>query len=131
MKLFGAIIIFLIAFGLFLMLLLLLFIRKAIKRFRQHLTGDYDDETVRRMSDKHYRGSDASTGFDKDYFKGKGHSKRDYSQNQSQHTQQETVRQRTTTTTSDGTTIIDEQSKAERQKIFSDNEGEYVEFTEE
>ncbi len=126
MKFFGAVIIFIVLFFAVLLLIGLLFLRKLIIRFKKNLTGDYDDETFRRMADKHYRGGDEGPNFDKDYFKGGTNRKRGTSGGQ--YRQPES----TTTTTSEGTTIIDERSQAERkQKIFTKDEGEYVDFTEE
>ena len=126
MKFFGAVIFFLIAFMVVIVMIALLFLRKMFIRFRQHLTGDYDEETFRRMSDKHYRGEGPQ--FDKDYFKGSG-SSRQYRPNGQQDAQR---RQQRTTTTASGVTIIDERSQEEtKRKIFTQDEGEYVDFVEE
>lgn len=133
MKFFGVVIIFLIAFFAVILLIMLYFIRKLIVRFRQHLTGDYDEETFKRMADKHYRGDGSGPKFEKDYFKGTGTSRNGcgYTKQQRQE-YQHNQQQPHTTTTDDGVTIIDnrQSNKADR-KIFTQDEGEYVEFTEE
>ncbi len=131
MKFFGAFIIFVVLFFVVIVLCLLLFLRKLIIRFKKHLTGDYDDETYRRMADKYYSGADNAPNFDKDYFKGSGTSRRGAYRGDTSGRQYQ-KKESTTTTTSEGTTIIDERSQGERkQKIFAKDEGEYVEFTEE
>ena len=132
MKFFGAVIIFLISFLVVLLLIGFLFLRKFIINIKRHLTGDFDDETVKRMSDKHYRGDD-NPEFDKDYFKGSGSTRgrRGTSQQQQQQQQQQQRQQPQSTTTAEGVTIIDKRTQDERKKIFEKNEGEYVEFVEE
>ena len=126
MKLFGFVVLFLIAFLASLAIIALIHIRRSFIRIRQHLTGDYDDETVKRMSEKYYRGDGNDHQFDENYFKGSG-SRKSYRPNSRS---QQQARQ--TTTTKEGVTIIDGRSNQDRhKKIFSDNEGEYVEFTEE
>lgn len=127
MKFFGAVIFFLIAFMVVIVTIALLFLRKMFIRFRQHITGDYDDETFRRMSDKHYRGEGPQ--FDKNYFKGSGSSYQ-YRHNGQRSAQQK--KQQRATTTESGVTIIDERSQEEtKRKIFTQDEGEYVDFVEE
>jgi hypothetical protein len=133
MKFFGAVIIFLIAFFAVVLLIVFFFIRKLVIRFRQHLTGDYDEETFKRMADKHYRGDGRGPQFEKDYFKGTGTSRNGsgYTKQQRQEHQHNQT-QCHTTTTDEGVTIIDNRqpNKTDR-KIFTHDEGEYVEFTEE
>jgi hypothetical protein len=129
MKFFGAVIIFLLAFLAVIVMIVFLFARRLILRFRQYITGDYDDETVRRMSDKYYRGDGDGPQFDKDYFKGSGHHGQ-YRPNGQQQQQQQKQQRRTTT--SEGVTIIDERGHEKSQrKIFEKDEGEYVDFVEE
>lgn len=136
-KLFGVVIIFLLAFAVVLVLISFLFLRRFYLRIRQHLTGDFDDETFKKMADKHYRDfSGPGQQFSKDYFKGSGTQQNQNGtaqqkwrqQREQQKAQQE---QRRTTHTNDGVTIIDERSTDERRKIFTKDEGEYVDFTEE
>lgn len=128
MKFFGAIIFFLIVFLVVMAMIALIFLRRLFLRLRQHLTGDYDEETVRRMSDKYYRGDGDGPQFDKDYFKGTGSSRQYRGNQQSRKRPQESRR----TTTAAGITIIDERSREEAErKIFTQDEGEYVDFVEE
>lgn len=128
MKFFGAIIFFLIAFLVVMAMIALIFLRRLFLRLRQHLTGDYDEETVRRMSDKYYRGDGDGPQFDKDYFKGTGSSRQYRGNQQGRKRPQESRR----TTTAAGITIIDERSREEAErKIFTQDEGEYVDFVEE
>lgn len=136
-KIFGGVIIFLLIFAFILLLIGFLFLRKFYLRIRQHLTGDYDDETFKKMADKHYRDfTGPGQQFERDYFKGAGttqgndgSAKHKWKQQREQQKAQQS--QRRTTQTSEGVTIIDERSTEERRKIFTQDEGEYVDFTEE
>ena len=130
MKFFGAVIIFLLVFLGIIVLVILHYILKAVRRFRKIVTGDIDDEEVfRRMADKHYRGKSGDPQFDKDYFKGSGTRRK---ANSTSGNTQQSARQGHTTTTDDGVIIIDNRQPGQAsRKIFNDNEGEYVEFTEE
>ena len=136
-KLFGGVIIFLLVFAFILLLIGFLFLRKFFLRIRQHLTGDYDDETFKKMADKHYRDyTGPGQQFERDYFKGagttqgnEGSAQHKWKQQREQQKAQQS--QRRTTQTSEGVTIIDERSTEERRKIFTQDEGEYVDFTEE
>ena len=133
MKFFGAVIIFLLAFLAVIVMIVFLFARRLILRFRQYITGDYDDETVRRMSDKYYRGDGDGPQFDKDYFKSStGSTTTDGKQRTGQQKTwgQQQQQTRRTTTTREGVTIIDERSQSNQRKIFAEDEGEYVEFEE-
>ena len=122
MQLFLGVIVFLLIVMAMLILVGLHYIRKGVLKVRKIMTGDLDDEeTFRRMADKHYRGKD-DPEFDKDYFKRSQSSKKTDSQQPRQ-------KQRTTTTT-EGVTIIDDRTNDERRKIFEDNEGEYVDYQE-
>jgi hypothetical protein len=124
MKLFLFVIIFLLIFVAAIVLLLLNYLRKGIRHFQKVVTGDYDDEeTFRRMSEKHYRAKTGSPNFDKDYFKSKSAGTDGTNERSSQ--EQATRR----TTTQEGVTIIDDRTN-NKKKIFDDNEGEYVEFEE-
>ncbi len=120
MQLFFGVIFFLLMFLAVLLLVGLHYFRRFLQRIRKVVTGDFDDEeTFRRMADKHYRGSN-DPKFDKDYFKSAGSSKGSR--------QRPSAAYRTTTTTSEGVTIIDDRPQQERQKIFNDGEGEYVDY---
>lgn len=128
MKFFGAVLFFLIAFVVVVVMIALIFLRRLFIRLRQHVTGDYDEETVRRMSDKYYKGDGDGPQFDKDYFKGSGSSRQYRGSQQGRQRPQENRR----TTTSSGVTIIDERPREETErKIFTQDEGEYVDFVEE
>ena len=133
MKAFGAVIIFLLTFFAVVVIIALYHIRKFVIRIRKHLTGDIDDETFKRMADKHYRGDGEGPQFDKDYFKGSGSQRRGFGHQRPNGAGQQTTQQssRQTTTTSEGVTIVDERTQQDRKKIFAQDEGEYVEFTEE
>ena len=125
MKFFGAVILFLIAFLVIVIMIALVYLRKLFMRLKQHVTGDYDEETFRRMSDKYYKGNGEGPKFDKDYFKGTGSSRQYHGNERSQGSKR-------TTTTASGVTIIDERPREETQrKIFTPDEGEYVDFIEE
>ncbi len=132
MKIFGPVLLFLLLVVVIVILWALFFIRKIVIKFKQHLTGDYDEETFQRMANKHYRGNGEGPKFDKDYFKGTGSKQYRPSGGSSDNRQQGTQQQNRTTTTTEGTTIIDGRPQGERKKkIFAEDEGEYVEFTEE
>ena len=127
MKLFLFVIIFLLIFVAAIVMLLLNYLRRGIKKLQQAVTGDYDDEeTFRRMSEKNYRARNNGPNFDKDYFKSKSTGS-DGATRQQQDQSQSTRR---TTTTHEGVTIIDDREQGEQRKIFNDDEGEYVEFEE-
>ena len=124
MQLFFGVIGFLLLFVALLVVVALYYLRKGVIRFRKAMTGDLDDEeTFRRMTDKHYRGKDTPE-FDKDYFKSAGSSSRAKTSSES------TDSYRTTTTTAEGVTIIDGRPRENRRKIFDSQEGEYVDYQE-
>ena len=75
MKAFGAVIIFLILFMAVLVMIAFFYLRKLFLKFQRHITGDYDEETFKRMADKHYKGDGPK--FDKDYFKSSGSKKQE------------------------------------------------------
>lgn len=130
MKFFGTVIFILIAFFAVIALVVLFYIRKGIIFFKRHLTGDYDDETFQRMANKYYRGNGEGPQFDKDYFKGTGGYHKGAAGPRSQGQQQA----RTTVVNHEGenVTIIDDRSTVERKKkIFTQDEGEYVDYVEE
>jgi hypothetical protein len=80
------------------------------------------------MSDKYYKGDGNGPKFDKDYFKGTGGS-RQYGGNQKSRQRSQGSKR---TTTASGVTIIDERPREKTQrKIFTQDEGEYVDFIEE
>ena len=138
MHFFLAVIAFLLVFLAVVVLVLLHYVRKGIIKFKKAVTGDYDDEeTFKRMADKHYRGKN-DPNFDKDYFRSAGSSRSGGSSQGSGSSQsggfgrggENQEQAKRTTTTSDGVTIIDERPDDERRKIFNDGEGEYVDYQE-
>ena len=130
MRLFIFVIAFLLVFLAVVVLVVLNYLRRGVKKITKVVTGDYDDdEAFRRMADKHYRGKKGDPQFDKDYFKSKtGSTTSDGKQQRpgKQSAQQDTRR---AASQPGGITIIDE--RAGQRKIFAEDEGEYVEFTEE
>lgn len=129
MKFFGVVIFILIAFFAVVALVVLFYIRKGIIFFKRHLTGDYDDETFQRMANKYYRGNGEGPQFDEDYFKGTGGRRKGTGGPRPQGQQS-----RTTVVNHEGedVTIIDDRSTVERKKkIFTQDEGEYVDYVEE
>ncbi len=126
MKFFFFVIGFLILFLAAIVLVALRFLRRAFQKVQKAVTGDYDDEeTFRRMANKHYRPKSGDPNFDKDYFKSKSSSAEGVGGQP-----KEKPRQQRTTTTASGVTIIDERADEEQRKIFSDDEGEYVDYQE-
>ena len=134
MNFFLFVIAFLLIFLTVIVIIVLAFIRRGVKKIKQAVTGDYDDEeTFRRMADKHYRGKSGDPQFDKDYFKSStGSTTTDGKQRTGQQKTwgQQQQQTRRTTTTQEGVTIIDERSQSNQRKIFAEDEGEYVEFEE-
>ena len=114
------IIVAVLAVAAFLTLLVLHYMGRIVAMVRRMFSGEYTDEEVERYSQKHYRG-DAGQRFSDDYFKSSSSSGA-YGGEQS--TASRTVQQ-------DGVSIID-QRHGERQnrKIFHDDEGEYVDYSE-
>jgi len=133
MNIFLFVIGFLLIFLTVIVMIVLAYIRRGVKKIKQAVTGDYDDEEAfRRMADKHYRQKE-SPQFDKDYFKSKtGSTTSDGKQQQArpQQQQQQQTKRQARSTQAGNVTIIDERDPREQRKIFNDNEGEYVEFEE-
>lgn len=98
-------------------------VSRRMKDFRKVMQDNMDDETFRRMADKNYYrkgGGRKASPFDDDYFKGTPKGEK----------QQPSTRR--TTHTASGVTIIDDRSPDQRdKKIFSKDEGEYVDYVEE
>lgn len=124
MKYFLAFFIVLLLFVTIGMLVGFYYVRKGIRYFRRFSNDSLSDEEFERMANKYYRNQDDdSEQFDKDYFKGKGWQQR-------QDRQQDAHRRRTTQGPG-GITIEDRRSPSQaNKKIFTRDEGEYVEFTE-
>lgn len=100
------------------------FVYRKIKQMREAMQRyNRDDEYFKRVSTKHYREGSRKSPFDADYFRRK----------EANTTRQRTERQkpRQQTTTAEGVTIVDHRHESEvKKKIFTEDEGEYVEFTE-
>ena len=93
-----------------------------------------EEEYFRRTSNKHYRSEEDSgkPNFAKDYFKSVDEETLKKEQEKQEKPKEEPEQPKRKTTTHEGVTIIDHRADHEAsRKIFSDNEGEYVEFTEE
>ena len=106
-------------------------VRKNMKVLRDTMESQMQDENFQRMADKNYyrKKQDQGPVFDEEYFKGDPMGKKRKARHQQQQQQQQTRR---TTRTADGVTIIDDRAPGQRdKKIFAQDEGEYVDFTEE
>lgn len=115
------IIVFLFALVAVVLLVVFSYVIRGWRLFRRTMRGDYTDEEVERMSNKYYREPDANFGAD--YFRTTNRPKGNAGGQRSRSTK--------TTTTDEGVTIIDQRAPQERKrKIFTHDEGEYVEFEE-
>lgn len=123
---------FLIIFVIFILiiaavlLVVLYYLRKGYRFIKRMTNGEMTEEEFERLSKKNYRRKDyEGFDFDDDYFK-----TTDKKQNQKkkQGPQQSSSR---TFRTADGITITDQRNSHRDKKIFAQDEGEYVEFTEE
>ena len=105
-------------------LVVIYYVRKSVRFFKRMTTGNLTDEEFQRMTDKYYSSKKKDeVHFDDDYFKGKGWQRKSGGCSQST---------RRTTRTDDGVTIVDNRDpNAANKKIFAQDEGEYVDFTEE
>ncbi|MBO4811708.1 MAG: DUF4834 family protein [Prevotella sp.] len=99
-------------------------LRKHVRRMRDALQNNMDDETFRRMSDKDYWRKKEKEGpaFDDEYFKGNPNGWRQDKKKADSHSSR-------TTRTKEGVTIIDNRDPS--KKIFTQDEGEYVDYREE
>ena len=103
-------------------------VRKRMRTIREAMEDSMQDDAFQRMADKYYWRKHKEQGpmFDEDYFKGDPN--RTSRHQQEKQKQQQTRR---TTRTADGVTIIDEHATDRaNKKIFAQDEGEYVDFTE-
>ena len=120
-------VVFIAALVIVIVLLLVLFylLRKGIRYLRRFSSDDMSDEEFERLSKKNYRKQDGPS-FNNDYFKGSG-----WQRNQQQQQQQQQSKAQRTTRTADGVTIVDRRDPQKTdKKIFAQDEGEYVDFTE-
>lgn len=125
---------FLIIFVIFILiiaavlLVVLYYLRKGYRFIKRMTNGEMTEEEFERLSKKNYRRKDFDDlDFDADYFK-------TTDKNQKQKKQKKKNQQQTssrTFRTADGITITDQRNSHREKKIFAQDEGEYVEFTEE
>ena len=124
---------FLIIFVIFILiiaavlLVVLYYLRKGYRFIKRMTNGEMTEEEFERLSKKNYRRKDyEGFDFDDDYFK-------TTDKNQKQKKQRKNQQQTSSRTfrTADGITITDQRNSHREKKIFAQDEGEYVEFTEE
>ena len=124
---------FLIIFVIFILiiaavlLVVLYYLRKGYRFIKRMTNGEMTEEEFERLSKKNYRRKDFDDlDFDADYFK-------TTDKNQKQKKQKKNQQQSSSRTfrTADGITITDQRNSHRDKKIFAQDEGEYVEFTEE
>ena len=124
---------FLIIFVIFILiiaavlLVVLYYLRKGYRFIKRMTNGEMTEEEFERLSKKNYRRKDFDDlDFDADYFK-------TTDKNQKQKKQKKNQQQTSSRTfrTADGITITDQRNSHRDKKIFAQDEGEYVEFTEE
>ena len=109
-------------------LLVLHYMHKGMDLFRKMFSGEFTDEEVERLSQKHYRARNDQQ-FGEEYFKRSSVSVEEPFEQPQQKAQYR--KSSTTTATPEGVTIIDERStNRNNRKIFQDDEGEYVDFSE-
>ena len=105
-----------------LLLVFFYFVRKGVRYLKRFSSDDLSDEEFERLSKKNYR-KKTGPSFANDYFKGSG-----WQRKQQQQQQNKSYR---TTRTADGVTIVDHRDPDKsNKKIFTQDEGEYVDFTE-
>lgn len=118
---------FLVIFAVFvlivaaILLVVLYYLRKGYRFFKRMTNGEMTDEEFERLSKKNYRRKEKGPQFDADYFKSNEEKRQ---QQKGQQTASRTFR------TSDGITITDQRTQNQSKKIFAQDEGEYVDFTE-
>ena len=104
------------------------YLRKGYKFVKRMTRGEMTEEDFERLSNRFYKKKD-NVKFDSDYFKGSGPQQQGRGRQQGPFRQQQS--NRTTIHTPEGVTIVDEREPQANKKIFAQDEGEYVEFTEE
>jgi PDZ domain-containing secreted protein len=104
------------------LLVVLQFVIRIWLKIRKHMRGDFTDEEVERLSRKYHKEADAYS-FGRDYFK--------RSENTASNDSYQSQQPRTSQTAA-GVTIIDDRDPGiAKRKIFTEDEGEYVEYEEE
>ena len=106
------------------LLVVFYYLRKGFKFVKRMANGEMTDEDFERLSKKFHKRGSNNINFDSDYFKGASNQKQQQEKNWQQ-------KERATFHTKEGVTIVDERTPQSNKKIFAQDEGEYVEFTEE
>lgn len=106
------------------LLVVMFYIGKIVRMVKKFMRGEMSEEDFQRMSNKYYYQQQEKQGpqFAKDYFKSRSSEQKDNKQKTRQ-------QQANTTKTKDGNTIVDNREPSNK-KIFAQDEGEYVEYTE-
>ena len=121
------------------LLVVFYYLRKGFKIVKKMASGEMTDEEFERLSKKFHKAGGTTFKFDNDYFKGASTTQQQYQQQARQNARngqgsqggQSLKQERSTFKTKEGVTIVDERSSQNSKKIFAQDEGEYVEFTEE
>ena len=121
------------------LLVVFYYLRKGFKIVKKMASGEMTDEEFERLSKKFHEAGGTTFKFDNDYFKGASTTQQQYQQQARQNARngqgsqggQSLKQERSTFKTKEGVTIVDERSSQNSKKIFAQDEGEYVEFTEE
>ena len=121
------------------LLVVLYYLRKGFKIVKKMASGEMTDEEFERLSKKFHKAGGTTFKFDNDYFKGASTTQQQYQQQARQNARngqgsqggQSLKQERSSFKTKEGVTIVDERSSQNNKKIFAQDEGEYVEFTEE
>ena len=121
------------------LLVVFYYLRKGFKIVKKMASGEMTDEEFERLSKKFHKAGGTTFKFDNDYFKGASTTQQQYQKQARQNARngqgnqggQSLKQERSTFKTKEGVTIVDERSSQTSKKIFAQDEGEYVEFTEE
>jgi predicted membrane protein len=121
------------------LLVVFYYLRKGFKIVKKMASGEMTDEEFERLSKKFHKAGGTTFKFDNDYFKGASTTQQQYQTQARQNARngqgsqgdQSLKQERSSFKTKEGVTIVDERSSQNSKKIFAQDEGEYVEFTEE
>ena len=121
------------------LLVVFYYLRKGFKIVKKMASGEMTDEEFERLSKKFHKAGGTTFKFDNDYFKGASTTQEQYQKQARQNARngqgsqgdQSQKQERSSFKTKEGVTIVDERSSQNSKKIFAQDEGEYVEFTEE
>ena len=128
MKFLFALFVFFFILGTCGMAMLVWNVRKRFRAMRDAMEENMSDDAFQRMADKYYwrKHKEEGPSFDEEYFKGDPNRTARHQQKKQQQQQE-----RRTTQTDSGVTIIDDHaSDRANKKIFAQDEGEYVDYTE-